>query len=64
MQIEEVLRESSTDANVAMNLNIPAITISGGGRGTDAHSRNDSFDAKDAWRGTQRAILLAIALAR
>jgi tripeptide aminopeptidase len=64
MQIEEVLRESSTDANVAMNLNIPAITISGGGTGTGAHSLNESFDAKDAWRGTQRALLLAVALAR
>ena len=33
LQIEEVLREGSTDSNVPMNLNIPAITISGGGNG-------------------------------
>ncbi len=33
MQIEEVLREGSTDSNVPMNLKIPAITISGGGSG-------------------------------
>jgi tripeptide aminopeptidase len=64
MQIEEVLREGSTDSNVPMNLNIPAITISGGGAGTGAHSLNETFDAKDSWRGTQRALLLAIALAR
>ncbi len=64
MQIEEVLREGSTDSNVPMNLNIPAITISGGGNGTGAHSLNETFDAKDSWRGTQRALLLAIALAR
>jgi len=30
MQIEEVLREGSTDSNVPMNLKIPAITVSGG----------------------------------
>ena len=64
MQIEEVLREGSTDSNVPMNLNIPAITISGGGSGTAAHSLNETFDAKDSWRGTQRALLLAVSLAR
>ena len=61
MQIDEVLREGSTDSNVPMNLGIPAITISGGGAGTGAHSLNETFTAKDSWRGTQRALLLAIA---
>ncbi len=64
MQIEEVLREGSTDSNVPMNLHIPAITISGGGSGSGTHSLNETFDSKDSWRGTQRALLLAIALAR
>jgi len=64
MQIKEVLREGSTDSNVPMNLGIPAVTISGGGIGTGAHSLNESFDSKDSWRGTQRALLLAVALAR
>ena len=47
-----------------MNLNIPAITISGGGRGAGAHSLNETFDTTDSWLGTQRALLLAISLAR
>ncbi|MCX6629532.1 MAG: M20/M25/M40 family metallo-hydrolase [Candidatus Solibacter sp.] len=64
MQIEEALREGSTDSNVPMNLNIPAITIGGGGEGTGAHSLNETFDATESWRGTGRALLLAIALAR
>jgi acetylornithine deacetylase/succinyl-diaminopimelate desuccinylase-like protein len=64
MQIEEGLRESSTDSNVPMNLKIPAITIGGGGAGSGAHSLDESFDARDSWRGTQRALLLAVALAR
>ncbi len=62
--IEETLHEGSTDSNVPMNLHIPAITISGGGIGTGAHSLNETFDTTDSWRGTQRALLLAIALAR
>ena len=45
-----------------MSLGIPAITIDGGGRGTDAHALVESFDTTDSWKGTQRALLLAIAL--
>ena len=62
--IAEVLREGSTDSNVPMNLHIPAITISGGGTGTNAHSLNEAFDTKDSAKGTQRALLLAVSLAR
>jgi tripeptide aminopeptidase len=58
------LDEGSTDANVGMNLNIPAITIDGGGKGTDAHALTESFDSTDSWKGTQRALLVAIALAQ
>lgn len=62
--ITEQLREGSTDSNVPMNLHIPAITISGGGIGTGAHSLGEAFDPKDSWQGTQRALLLAVSLAR
>jgi hypothetical protein len=58
------LGEGSTDSNVPMNLSIPAITIGGGGLGTGAHALNEAFDTKDSWLGTQRALLLAVALAR
>jgi acetylornithine deacetylase/succinyl-diaminopimelate desuccinylase-like protein len=58
------LREGSTDSNVPMNLDIPAVTIGGGGIGTGAHALNEAFDTKDSYIGTQRAVLLAVALAR
>lgn len=64
LSIQEILREGSTDSNVPMNMGIQAITISGGGTGTGAHSLGEAFDSKDSWKGTQRALLLAIALAR
>ena len=57
------LTEGSTDANLPMSLNIPAITIDAGGRGTGSHSLEETFDTTDSWRGTQRALLAAIALA-
>ena len=59
-----ILGEGSTDANVPMSLKIPAITIGGGGRGTGAHALSEAFDTTDSWMGTQRALLLTIALAR
>ncbi len=58
------LGEGSTDSNVPMNMSIPAITIGGGGRGTGAHSLGEAFDTKDSYLGTQRGLLLAVALAR
>jgi acetylornithine deacetylase/succinyl-diaminopimelate desuccinylase-like protein len=54
--------EASTDANLPMSINIPAIRIEGGGKGSGSHSLDESFDATDSWQGTARAALLAIAL--
>jgi acetylornithine deacetylase/succinyl-diaminopimelate desuccinylase-like protein len=54
--------EGSTDSNVPMNLGIPAVTIGGGGRGTGAHALDETFDPTDSYLGTQRALLLSVAL--
>ncbi len=58
------LDEGSTDSNIPMSLGIPAITIDGGGRGTGAHALDEAFDSTNSWQGTQRALLLAVALAQ
>ncbi len=58
------LGEGSTDANLPMQLGIPAITIGGGGAGADAHTLAESFDTSGAWKGTQHALLVTIVLAR
>jgi acetylornithine deacetylase/succinyl-diaminopimelate desuccinylase-like protein len=58
------LDEGSTDANVPIGLGIPAITVGGGGAGSGAHTVKETFDTTDSWRGTQRALLLTIALSR
>ena len=58
------LDEGSTDSNIPMSLGIPAITIDGGGRGTGAHALDEAFDQTNSWQGSQRALLLAIALAQ
>ena len=58
------LDEGSTDSNIPMNMGIPAITIDGGGRGSGAHALNEAFDSTNSWQGTQRALLIALALAQ
>src|SRR5262249_35133050 len=58
------ISEGSTDANLPMSLHIPAITIGGGGRSMNSHTANESFDATESWKGTQKVVLLTIALAR
>lgn len=57
------LDEGSTDSNIPMSLGIPAITIDGGGRGTGAHALDEAFDPANSHLGSQRALLVAIALA-
>ena len=59
---EPRLGEGSTDSNYPMSFKAPAITIGGGGTGTGAHSIDEAFDSNDSWKGTQRALLLAVAL--
>jgi acetylornithine deacetylase/succinyl-diaminopimelate desuccinylase-like protein len=56
--------EGSTDANVAISRNVPAITIGGGGSASGGHALHESFDTTDAWKGTQLALLVTVALAR
>ena len=58
------LDEGSTDANLAMSLGIPAITVDGGGSASGTHSADEAFDSTNSWQGTVRALLLAVALAR
>jgi acetylornithine deacetylase/succinyl-diaminopimelate desuccinylase-like protein len=57
-------RAASTDANYPLSLGIPSLAIGGGGAGRNAHSLSESFDTTNGYLGTQRATLLAIALAQ
>ncbi|MCC6536336.1 MAG: M20/M25/M40 family metallo-hydrolase [Bryobacterales bacterium] len=51
---------SSTDANLPISLGIPAITVGGGGRGENAHSLDEWFDSREAWKGPQTVLLLIL----
>ena len=58
------LVETSTDANLPMQLGIPAIAIGAGGSGANTHSLSETFDSTGSARGTARALLLTVSLSR
>jgi acetylornithine deacetylase/succinyl-diaminopimelate desuccinylase-like protein len=54
----------STDSNVPISLNVPAITIDGGGHGEGAHSLGEWYDdGPNGWLGPQWAALILARLA-
>ena len=55
---------ATTGSNLPMSLGIPAVTLDGGGDGKGGHSLNEVFDSTDSWKGTQRALLVVLALTR
>ena len=55
--IEPELRISSTDANLPISLGIPAITMSRGGRGGNAHSPDEWWENVDGHIGIQIGLL-------
>lgn len=57
------LSAASTDANLAISMGIPAVTLGRGGASGGAHSLNEWWSPRDAHIATQRALLLLVASA-
>jgi len=55
------LGAGSTDAGAPMSLGVQAISLGGGGEATGAHSLQEKFEATDAFKGVQRALLTILA---
>jgi tripeptide aminopeptidase len=63
MNVYAPLTISSTDANVPMELGIPAITLDGGGVGRGAHGSEESYDDRtDGYKGPQWVLLVVLGL--
>ena len=52
---------SSTDANLPINIGIPAITMGSGGREGNAHSLEEWYEPAGAWKGPQIVLLTILA---
>ncbi len=63
MNVYAPLTASSTDANAAMGLHIPAITVDGGGISKGSHSLEEWYDDRtDGFKGPQWVLLLVLGL--
>jgi tripeptide aminopeptidase len=56
------LHFASTDSNVPLGLGIPAATLNGGGIGDKAHSPDEWYEHKDAWKGPQLLLMTTLRL--
>jgi tripeptide aminopeptidase len=57
------LERSSTDANIPLSLNIPAVSLGGGGKGGGSHTISEWYDASGREMGLKRLFLASVALA-
>jgi acetylornithine deacetylase/succinyl-diaminopimelate desuccinylase-like protein len=57
------LERSSTDANIPLSLNIPAIALGGGGRGAGSHTLAEWYSPAGRELGLKRLFLASVALA-
>ena len=51
---------SSTDANIAISIGMPASRLQGGGKSAHSHSLHEQFDTTNSHLGTQRALLVLL----
>lgn len=54
------LDSSSTDSNIAISLNVPAVTLGAGGASGSAHTTEEWYDPRGRDHGLKRALLVAL----
>jgi acetylornithine deacetylase/succinyl-diaminopimelate desuccinylase-like protein len=57
------LERSSTDANIPLSMNIPAISVGGGGKANGSHTLEEWYDPTDRELGLKRLFLTTVVLA-
>jgi acetylornithine deacetylase/succinyl-diaminopimelate desuccinylase-like protein len=62
LDLKTIVRLGSTDANVPLSMDIPALSVGAGGDGGGAHTLSEWYSAKDRELGLKRALLLTLAM--
>ena len=62
LELKTVVRLGSTDANIPLSLNVPALSLGAGGDGGGAHTQAEWYSAKDREIGLKRILLLTMAM--
>ncbi|MFN2512672.1 MAG: M20/M25/M40 family metallo-hydrolase [Pyrinomonadaceae bacterium] len=58
------LDQASTDSNVPISLNVPAITLGGGGTSGNSHTIDEWYDPRDREAGLKRALLVILGMVK
>jgi tripeptide aminopeptidase len=62
LALQTGVRLGSTDANIPLSLNVPAVSMGAGGEGGGAHTLSEWYSAKDRELGLRRVLLLTLAM--
>ena len=62
LNIKTTARLGSTDANIPLSLNVPALSVGAGGDGGGAHTMGEWYSSKERDLGLKRVLLLTLAM--
>jgi tripeptide aminopeptidase len=62
LNIKTMVRLGSTDANIPMSLQVPALSLGAGGDGGGAHTQAEWYSSKDRGLGLKRVLLLTLTM--
>jgi acetylornithine deacetylase/succinyl-diaminopimelate desuccinylase-like protein len=62
LELKTIVRLGSTDANIPLSINVPALSLGAGGDGGGAHTQAEWYSSKDREIGLKRILLLTLAM--
>ncbi len=62
LEIKTTMRLGSTDANIPLSLQVPALSLGAGGDGAGAHTQGEWYSSKGRELGLRRVLLLTLAM--
>jgi tripeptide aminopeptidase len=62
LDLKTIVRLGSTDANIPLSLNVPALSVGAGGEGGGAHTQAEWYSSRDRETGLKRIVLLTLAM--
>jgi acetylornithine deacetylase/succinyl-diaminopimelate desuccinylase-like protein len=62
LDLKTAVRLGSTDANIPLSLDIPAVSLGAGGDGGGAHTQAEWYSPRDREAGLKRIVLLTLAM--
>ncbi len=62
LDLKTVVRLGSTDANIPLSLDVPAMSLGAGGDGGGAHTQAEWYSPRDREVGLKRVVLLTLAM--